>query len=473
MQDEREVEISLKHMFFYFLRRWKQLLLAAVIGLLLIGGANLALNMRAESAKTASDEEVKKEIPKELYEEQKKLNTQLYNLEANRREEEKQQRILDQTEEYIQNSVLMRLDPYSKLTEERRYAVSMDGSDSYEYFRDPADPVVSAYTQGLINAIDFSTVSKKYSIDPAYLKELISCWNDTNSNTVTLGSTGESSEMALAVIDAAEEALFVRQEEIAAKYGKHEIQKVFDSETTVIDNDLLGKQRNNLDSLAAAQNALTRARNAIYDAESQIPELQENVEKAGTKPAKSPLRASLKSAVLGFLLGGCAMGGWYLLRYLFPPRLHTAEEMKDYWDIPVLGVFDKKSDARAFKAIDEWLLKLSGEVTGQADNAVVSNMAVTLGNLLPDGVRLAVTGDVSEAQLTGVSEALSCALKEKNIILTNAPNMRTSAKERRMFAESDAALLVVERGTSTYQNMTNLIDLISMFGKKIVGCIVY
>lgn len=473
MQEEREVEINLKHMFFYFVRRWKQLLLAAVIGLLLVGGAKLVLNMRAEAAKAASGEEIKEEIPKELYEEQKKLNTQLYNLEANQREEEKQQRILNQTEEYIQNSVLMRLDPYSKVTKERRYAVSVDGNDSYEYFRDPADPVVSSYIPGLINAIDFSAVSKKYSVDPIYLKELISCWSDTNSDTVTLSSTGESSEMALAVIDAAEEVLFARQEEIIAQYGKHDIQKVFDYETTIIDYDLLGKQRTNLDSLDAAQNALIKAQNAIYDAESQISELQENVEKLGAKQTKSPLRASLKFAVLGFLLGGCATAGWYLLRYLFPSRLHTAEEMKDYWDIPVLGIFDKKSDAKAFKAFDEWLLKLGGEVTEQADNSVISNISVTLGNLLPDGSKLTVTGDISEAKLTSVSEALRSALSEKNITLTDAPNMRTSAEERKMLAESDAVLFVVERDTSTYQNMTDLVDTIAMFGKKIIGCIVY
>ena len=84
MQDERDIEISIKDLFFYFARRWLQLLLAALVGLLLVGGLKYAMNLRAEAAKEAAEAETT-EIPKEVYEEQKKLNTQLYNKQSNER----------------------------------------------------------------------------------------------------------------------------------------------------------------------------------------------------------------------------------------------------------------------------------------------------------------------------------------------------------------------------------------------------
>ena len=472
MQDERDIEISIKDLFFYFARRWVQLLLAALVGFLLVGGLKYAMNLRADAAKEAAEAQTS-EIPKEVYEEQKKLNTQLYNKQSNEREIAKQQVIIDQTGEYLQNSVLMRLDPYHKLSAVRRYLVTTGSGDSYEYFRDPADPIAASYAQVTVGAEDFAQLSSKYSVDPVYLQELVQCEADLDANTVVLTATGETAEMAQDVLHVAESFLLSKQEEIAARYGKHDIEMVFESQSSAVDSDLIEMQQTNRTALVNAQNALERAQNAVYDAEGQVRDLEKSVHELTEKHTGSPMKSSLKYAILGFLLGGCAMGGIYLLRYLFPSRLHTADEMKAYWDIPVLGVFDKQSNAKAFKALDQWFMKLNGDITGLKDETVISNVAVTLDNVVPAGTKLIVAGDADDDKHRMLSEALKGALSSKTISLTEAPDLLHSAAERSELAQSDAVLLIAERNKSTYQNMQELIDTTRVLGKKIIGCVVY
>ncbi len=469
MREKRENEIDLKSLFFYILRRWMWVLLAAFTGMLVIGGIkavqlrhleNFIADAIYQDQNTVSDE-------------QEKLNEQLLLQEANERIIQNQKSLLVKIEEYMQNSVLMQLDPYNKLVIEHRYLISMNGEDSYEYVRDPADAVVSAYLQGLAPKRNLKDLSKKYGIDSVYLNELISFDYDIESNMVVITATGDSEEIALDLLQVMDKILASKQNEISELYGQHIIQLVSEDQGYITDNELLKLQRNNQDALISIQTNLSKTHNTLSDVEAQIEVLEASLKEYEKQATKVSGRTVIKYGILGFLLGGCALLGWYLLQYVLQTKLRIPDEMSLRWDIPVLGVIDRQSNSIVFRGVDEWLLKVAGERNGQNDEVVAENLAVTIESMLRNGSELIVTGDVSEEKLNQMVERLQKQLQETQIKVVAISTLQSDPQARRKLFGSDAVLLLVERDYSSYQHISDLVNTTKAFAKPVIGALVY
>ena len=280
--------------------------------------------------------------------------------------------------------------------------------------------------------------------------------------------------MAKDILQAAEAAMFSHKDEISERYGTHEISKISEDLSMAVDYWLLKIQTETYASLTTAQKTLSEAQKALSDSTNKIKNLEASIAAQNSQQAGAASYINVrKYLVLGFLLGGFISMGWYLLSYILQHRIRTVSEVKDGWKIPVLGVFDKTSQEKVFKSLDEWFLKLEGVRTGITDETVIDNTVVSLENVMTSGSKLLITGSAAADKYAKCVEMLKTATADKDFIIMDASDIQNSASQRKLLAECDGVLLIEERDVTQHKVFREMLDIIRIFDKRIIGCVLY
>ena len=159
-----EHEIDLKDLLFSILYRWRSLLLAGLVGMVLIGGYKFATSYENSVVPGQNNEESAK-ILKEKEAERMRLATMV---------------------EYYSESPLMYINSFARPTVEIIYSITITDAKADELYIDPADAIVAAYIIGLDVYDEFN----KNGIDGRYAEELYTCDYDIDSNTIQIIASG-------------------------------------------------------------------------------------------------------------------------------------------------------------------------------------------------------------------------------------------------------------------------------------------
>lgn len=535
--EDNEQEIDLKAMLFDALYRWRSLLLAGLIGALLLGAYKYwSVNKAAAALEEAIADGtvVQDDFDKGYIKAQEKLNEK----EAKRREQsvmstslqsqinaaenriadiqvsitdqqnaiafnegqiENTQLLLDDAQEYLDNSILMQT-AEDRLLISRAYKVTLP-QNTDELLRDPTDEVVASYRTPMVGEKKIAALQQKYGLTAELMNELYSVGTDLNANTITITAYGKDEAMAKEIADAVYSSL--RDQKLHMP-TKHSMELVMEQSTRGKDQGLVDRKNSYRSTILGYGNSIRSYQNAIDSENAAIAALRKEAENLKTQisdyqkekksndeqayllaneiakmeekmPSMIPdmvsrIKSTIKWAILGFVAGAVLLFVIYIAIYVLKPMLRMPNDIRTVYGYPVLGVLNKKVREKVC-AIDKWIMKAEGRGQRPGDDEIIKTVAVSIANTAESGSTVALMTTLKEnksiEQIAEQIRGLVPGMQFK--LLTEGVSKAANVDE---LSRCDAAILLEERNTTSMGKLTADVNQIRLFGKKVLGAIV-
>lgn len=447
MDHRYEPEIDLRNLIFYILYKWRLILSSALLFAILLGGFAYV----RDTIRLRKGIQPKKLIEYEiaLAEYQLTQTTHMQNI-------EEYQKRLEQQQTYMEQSVLMQVDPYKKPTATADIFIKLDEAEwnilPDNINLDPTDSLIRLYTSNFLSTIDWKPIERLTGKDAIYLKELLSVGTDYNSNTFTVGIVYNDGEMAENILD-----IVISQIEERSKnteLSKHSISVMNRSLSYAIDNTLANLQKSNTD-------ALTNYTQAILDCRKHLEELEE--------PDAPSQLGFLKYTLIGFIIGAFALSVLYGVLYILDGKLHNAAELQTQYGCRLIGVFPKPVKKRFLRNIDNLLIRIGEDLEALTDEEIYRFISLNIAAIAGQYKKILVTGTIDRLRLENIVAVIAPTLE--SITLTPSPNMNRNADTLNILADCDAVILIEERHISSVSEIHKELESIFAFNKPIGGYI--
>lgn len=482
---EDDEEIDLIVLMFYLLKRWRGLLIAIVLGLVLGLGIYLVKDHQQKAELAAQTAAAEAAGEAEEFDESKYDISD--DVESNMELAYQYRQLYRKQLEYNQKSIIMQLDPNAVYTGELKYYLSA-GYDT---------GLVSVLYQSILSNKDLLTELQEASgldCDVPYIKELVdsgvSKENDANININNLVSdladsvasvtknafvsykvvstSEESCEKMLQVIREKVQELDAQCQETYAGYSAVE---VADAVRKVTDNSYLNQQKSNIDQLNNYLTNVQKLENALTDEEKEYYSrkylareyVAENEEEINPVAATTTEPVSkVKWIFIGIILGIFVWGIIECCRYLFDGSVKTSDEVQKLTHLPVIGRYQDGITGK--KGIDLVIARLQSKVIGRGDSlAYIGSLinAMDQGNcLISSQSAFAETRQIAEKIREYCSEM---QMGEYSSGSVNSLNIaRNAGKE----------IIVVSTGKTRRSDLERELEVCSMQNIKISGLIV-
>jgi len=454
-------EIDLKDLLYRTFRRWRSVLIGAVIIALLA-----ALSRVASGVILMLDEEKLAEVNEKYviavsdYEATgERLRTNIVNLRA---QSENQQ-------EYNNKSELMKIDPMNKwnghlqLYVDSKYQI--DPSLTYQNI-DLTNRLVSAYSSYLRSGELYTEIMEQLdTVDEIrFLSEIYNVSADPGTATIAVNCMGVSEAAVRELLDFVKLKIANRYETIRDAIGDHGVEIMTESVYSTIDLDLDAKQKANILAISDYANAIGEKSAELTEWENKAPPEMEYGTWYTAKQA-------IKALILGGIIGAVVLLGWYAVSYIVTRTVKTVDDWRAF-EIPVIASIHRDAEKRRFQGIDALIDRIFGQRRG---TGMERDCLLTAHNL--DAV-LREQG-LSEMQLVGIAEpafAESIARKleaaAQGTKYAFAGNPLTDPNTANSLAKSDKVVLLAENQTTKIEDINQMLTLLRAWGKSILGVVV-
>jgi len=452
-----EQEIDLKDLMIAVFRKWRLILLAAIIFAVLLGGYKCTkelMNHRNEEYVSELKEQYSNDL--EQYEQDKsRYEWNIEKLTASTAYQEK----------YRENSILMKADPYNKATAMVDIFVKILEIPHENGITvtpvDPADGIVMAYASGIVQGSILKSVSKQTGIDLMYLKELVKVTTDYDANMMNVSVTYTDEKGAEEILNGLLDHIESSCSEIQTNLGQHTIAIMNRNIGTIVDQSLADYQKNKL-------NDLTEMKKNLDDAEKALKELKEPSQPVALSK-RSMLKEGIKYGVLGGFLGVFLVGFGVCIAFIMNGKLNMDGDLKSRFRLRFLGGFTEKGEKKAFSGIDAWLDRLEGKEY-ISDEVIYDMLAANIGNWADKGTTILFTGTVGAGTLSKLVMKLQDRLPE--LQLGFAADMTRNTSTLRKISEFNEIILVETRKESRFRDIEKEIEIVSNMKKDFMGYIV-
>ena len=230
-----EQEIDLKDLMFAVLRRWRPIIIIAVVFAVLLGGLKTVKGINQ-----LSDEEYVKKN-QDTY----KMNMEQYTSTKDRLEKEIKnlQDNIESQKEYKEQSILMNINPYDEYVETATFYISTDYSimpGMVYQTPNTATSILKAYMSIAQNGEMYNYVLGKMNskMGIRYLKELVKIEPDYDNNMLDITVIGDTRKTASDVMGYIKDSIASSQENITKAIGAHENNLVDESQFVTVDLEL-------------------------------------------------------------------------------------------------------------------------------------------------------------------------------------------------------------------------------------------
>ena len=453
---EYEEEIDLKQLLVYVFRKWRTMIVAAVVLGLLLGGVKAAKGFLDLQDPEKVEESIKAaELEQQNYDTAKlQLTNQM--AEYNRQ--------IDDYQKYQENSLYMKIDPYAVYQESITYVVTTD----YQIlpgmnFQTPnwMGPVLSAYTT-VANSVTLKDLPPEGRTglseewDANSLEKLVKVETNTNDGRLTITASAESETRAKAILQAVKEKVEANQKNVAEAAGKHKLSLISEKSTVTVDQTIINDREARLRNITALREAADRA-------VEKYNKLSEPKDKALS--VKGTVKEGIKFAILGFAAGVFLCSFVYGLQFLMNGKLNDIGSLKDRYRTRILAVLPKE---RKTGIIDRILDGVEGiKVNGQTADTLLHIAGVSLGGTAKKSI--AVAGTVSEEIRKQTAEKLNLTGSLK---VYDAGNILTDPEAVRKSKDADSVILVEEKNVSSVSDIEQEAELLKSMGVRLEGFII-
>ena len=486
-QDD-EIEINLLDLLHYILRRWRSVLVCAVLLCVLLGGFKVVKGIGTLGSADLKENQENYESQLEGYTTSKEhLENQIQEL----------TRFIQNKEDYYDHSVLMKLDPKTAYRGTLTFVVADAGEVSAAETNQELNlaidrklnSVLGSYAALVQNGTILRDVQNTLQSEPdqKYLAELMYTQMDYQSKLLRITVLGEDEQQVQSISDAIVQGLQNASEQMNASVAAHRLELVSsyvgnDAETSIpigmipedaaISSDV--SCQTSIEELQKSYtNAITDMQDQLLECNNQLSELKEpTAPEANTRA--SVMKEGVKYGVIGFIVGALFVGFAYALQYLACGKLMNSDELNDRYGILLLGDYYAPMHAQPNR-IDRWIDRLHG-IT-EKKQSLESVYALSASNMKAQvsaekDPKLLLLGNAKTQDFEAAANALTEKLSTSGIDLIVAGNINESASAIEKLQEAEQVGLIEQRGASRQQAIEKELRTLRKLGKKIVGAIV-
>lgn len=400
---------------------------------------------------------------------------------------------LEQKSLYMDESVLMQINPYAEDAVLLQYVVEADATVE--------DVIADAYVsyvedgylaQALLSAEDAETV---------YIDELISVVKDTTnmyvySDTMTDGIQmtidgtdagacitvkvcGIDEESSVILAGKVKDALAQYGSVLSQKAGAHQLTLVDEKTCVLVDQALAELQNRNATAVKTLSNNIDKMKNEMTGDQITLYTYRVTNVIASTSPAATTTSApktvsiSVKHAVIGFVVGAVLGCGIALALYLLSARLRNSEEIKTLYQVKVLGnVANPQKRRKVFGFVDSLIEKLQNGskktlTYEQAVQMICANIAIDCKKNERNKVYL--TGSMMEQMPEKVIADIIHLCEEKGLVVEKGNAIAYDAESLEALEQVGTVVFVEQRRTSFYDEIYKEIVLCKENGIQVMG----
>lgn len=448
MDDERDEQVVfLKDLLFAVLYQWKPILAAALVLAVLLGG------YKAVSAFNAPDPDAQEKYQTELekYESKKAaLEQSAATIERN----------LAGQKTYLEESVLMGLDPYAfyeasmVLYVDNGYQIMPDTG-----YQDPDNTgaILQAYLSAFTGDQVVLEAAENLELEARYLRELLKVTvNDTAGMpnhvlTVTVRYSDQiGAERILAVLEGRLEAVSAQ---VSGSVGSHSVSVVSKSCGLRTDITLVTAQKAETDRVNTLMTDLDKTKTSLKNLQAPVQEGDSGKDVA-------------KYAILGAAVGVVLVAAAACVAHIASGKVYSQRVLEARTAVNVIAKLADPEKKRK-NPVDRWLRKLEGRAADRPDAGRLA--AATVRSCCAGGKTLLVTGDASGETCRALAEKLNL----KDIKVIPCGSLLEDPKAVEALVSCDCVLLAEKRGCSSYENISRAKAQISRQGKDLIGCVLF
>lgn len=459
MRGEPPIERDLADIFWSVVCRWKLILLAGLLVMLVSGGITFYTSYKElKDPETVKKQEAEYRTALGNYEKQKvSLEKKLKNLEDERA----------RLESYSNTAIMLFADQYNIYEHIASYYINTNYEIAPElFFQNPNyTSVITNSYRAAINRIDLDEVIS------AGQEAKLTCQNPVTDDALRLVTTsvdasngilnftvyGDTEERVNQIVTAIQQVLSHQEALLNQVIGEHTLD-VLSQETRASINTDFGRVQ------TAFTNKLDSVDNGIKTNTDKLKELEPPTNEV---PSTEKLIGDvLRNAALG-LVGGMAAAGMLLaVRILFRDRVISAGELWTRYAYPVLGAYNfcgqnSKQNCR--------ILGKLGMPYMDAGEEALDLIAANVRYYMKDAEKLLLIGTEQEESIAALKKALEPRLKGVELQLGGNVNLNPAAVAA---LEGEAAIICVERyNKSAHKDIRKEMQLLQAFGDRNVAFI--
>lgn len=446
VQNEEYIQFDIKALLFHILRQWKPVVVWGLLIALLLGGWRAYAEYNTTLAAGTGDSYW---LEYQQYQDQIATYEDYIAVTQSR---------LDTLEKYIDESVLMRLDPRDSYRAKAVYYVDSGYQILPENTYQDTDKTYTLSWYYRRHVTDYSVleeIAAKIGLDTKYLVELVEV-SIPNNGTVTISVRYPDPAGATMILDMMQEQMDGAQKALNASIGSHTLTLMEDSCGVYIDDSLRDLQK--------------QADEEVMDLKEDLLEYAEELLEIKEGPAPDELNvvsAFIKWFIVGGVLGAVLVVAYLLVKSLTSNRIYAPSQLVSGFQTDVLGEVICSG-----AALPHMTRKLNGLEGCLAENSEgnLEFLAEKLKSCCGEAVNIAVCCDTDSQVNCTVAEELSRYLPA--IHLQPVGNLLKEAAALRTLAECDAVVMVVERDKSRNTTIQKLLKVLSSYQKELLGFIV-
>ena len=386
-------EIDLVDLFVEILLQWRKIIVFMLVGAILFAGLGYARSQRTYQEQKAEAERLEARLQElqsnedgmeEVYPEKQWLEEQLTETEiASVNAVIATEAYRQERQSYWEQTILNRVDALAVPTAELTFHISADTKeDAYD--------IQKVYEDLLTSGDFYEYLAKKQGdLSAAQVKEIIALEHSSygmlrGTDLVSLYMINVDQDSCEKLAEEVAQYIQDRYQNVEDALGKHEIEVIANSYTTVFRTDILGLQKGATDEIASLNNNIRDAKNAFTDLqwrfynyltsgvakgmpeekEKEIsPETAEEIDSITTELTEansiSKPQMSVKYIVLGMVLAIFLCGVYYSVKFVFNEKIRSNDDMMELYGVPELGHIILEMKGKAFLGtIDKKILAI-------------------------------------------------------------------------------------------------------------------
>lgn len=457
-----EREVSVSSLLWYIASKWRNIIICMLIFAVLFVGFKMFSSMQQETADVGATETEKNILTR--YQEKEIESAWII---------EKQ---IEDKENYCDNSMLMKIDPYNKNLVTLQFYV--DALHTINLSQDITRDVTGDIVQAYVGYIDNHSWMTEVSGDNAYIYELVSCKGMTDAGSFVVYITGVDQDEIEKLADELQSAIQKYQENISEKIGSHDL-KLIDREASVVADSSLANMQDNLNStISSLYSQLETFKSALTDEQLKVFQHEENegiVDQEGTT-ANTKVGFQIKYAVYGLVLGIFACLMWLALVYILGQRVRESEEINQMFNLRIWGQINKIEPDKSglFTKLDAWI----GKHRYGAPVSVEESLETAAANI-EFGCRRQELNTIALASATDFDdehekmvENLIAKLQNKGVKVLRGKNLGNNISTLKLLEQTSHVVLVEEINKTKYSDIALELKVCSEQEATVVGAIV-
>jgi len=455
---EDEEEIDLKTLIIAVLRKWRVLIVTAILFAVLLGGfKGLTGFLKLQDSEYVQEQTDAVNEAQEQYETQKEMyEAQLKNLES-------EVRTLN---DYREKSLYMNIDPYNEYRETVTYYVNTDyqimpGMD-YQNINQ-ATSILNAYVRQVQDFNVFgqavNLIGKDMNISD--IRELVQVQQDNANFMFTVTVVGENEEIPSVLMDVVRETVEKSKKEIENTIGAHTIEEVTFTSGYTVDTALSDIKIRFEDNVTKLHDAMAKKQKAIDDLKRPSGEIPSQ---------KRVLKQIVKFAVLGGIGGGFMAALWTCILFLVRDKMPDEETLKKRYGIRVIASCCAQRKKRAFSFVDRWIDLFEGIKESDYNQEIPYQLAAAdLDSRVKNNLKILAVGTIPREGFQGAYDKLTKYVEKKTYTLSEGGDLTEDPEAIRKLADTDAVLFIENREYTRGSRFIKTWELVKTQNKEVLG----